>query len=118
MTVKPENRGRSGRFRRGESGNPGGRPKDEHGVRDLARELGPRAIKKLEELMGSLDERVALAASNAILDRGFGKATASDSATDDLLSVEIRRFYEPIRIPVHERDPLPDDVQPQGRVPS
>lgn len=112
--MSPENRDRTGRFRAGTSGNPGGRPKDEQGVRELARKLGPAAIRKLEQLMASADERVALAASNAILDRGFGKASSYDGAADDPLTVEIRRFYHPVHdsipIPVAERDPLPPEA--------
>ena len=39
-----------------------------------ARELSIRAVERLAELMESEDERVAAVASNAILDRAFGKA--------------------------------------------
>lgn len=110
--MKNGERDKTGRFKHGASGNPGGRPKDEHGVRELARELGPRAIRKLEQLMTSKDERVALAACNAILDRGHGKAPSADACgSDDPLTVEIVKFggnpYQPIRIPVAERDPIP-----------
>lgn len=73
MTEKQ--RGRSGRFAPGVSGNPGGRPRDVHGIRELARESGPEAIQTLKDLMKSSDERVRLSASVALLDRGFGKPT-------------------------------------------
>ena len=65
-------------------------------MRELARELGLRAIKKLEELMASKDERVALAASNAILDRGYGKSATADGdgAADEPLTVQIVRFSD------------------------
>lgn len=60
---------------KGQSGNPGGRPKGEMEVIQLAREASPRAIGRLIELVESKDERVAIAASTAVIERGFGKPT-------------------------------------------
>lgn len=60
-------------FEKGKSGNPGGRPKENAEVKALAREHGPRAVERLAEIMESADERAAAAASNALLDRGYGK---------------------------------------------
>jgi hypothetical protein len=57
----------------GQSGNPGGRPKVSAEVRELAREHGPEAILRLVALMNSKNESVAVRASDAILDRGFGR---------------------------------------------
>lgn len=59
----------------GKSGNPGGRPKAEREVIDLAREASPRAIGRLIELVDSADERVSIAAANSVLERAFGKPT-------------------------------------------
>ena len=42
---------RSGQFAPGQSGNPGGRPKDEHRVAELARSYTLEAIDTLVELM-------------------------------------------------------------------
>ena len=42
---------RSGQFAPGQSGNPGGRPKDEHRVAELARSYTVEAIDTLVELM-------------------------------------------------------------------
>jgi hypothetical protein len=69
----PENRKGSGLFQKGKSGNPGGRPKVEGEIRELAQKHGAAAIKRLVQLMRSKNERVAVTACQAILDRGFGK---------------------------------------------
>ncbi len=61
-------------FRKGQSGNPGGRPKEVAEVRALARKHGQAAIKKLVELLKSGDERVVLGAVKELLDRGYGKS--------------------------------------------
>lgn len=60
-------------FVKGQSGNPGGRPKAEKEVLEVARQHGPRAIAKLVMLSMSADERTALAACNSLLDRAYGK---------------------------------------------
>ena len=68
---------RSGKFAPGQSGNPGGRPKDEHRVAELARSHTLEAIDTLVELMREgKDERVRGTAAQALLDRGLGKAKA------------------------------------------
>lgn len=61
-------------FQKGQSGNPGGRPKECAEVKELAREFGPEAISKLVELMRGDDARVAKAAADSLLDRAYGKA--------------------------------------------
>lgn len=62
-----------GTFRKGQSGNPGGRPKECAEVKALAREHGAEAIAKLVELMRGEDLRTAKAAADSLLDRGYGK---------------------------------------------
>ena len=75
MVIATQNRARSGQFLPGQSGNPGGRPKDEHRVSELARSYTAEAIETLVDLMRhGKDERVRGTAAQALLDRGWGKA--------------------------------------------
>jgi len=64
-------------FTKGRSGNPGGRPKLEGEVRELAQKHSKRAILRLVELMESDNEKVAALAANSVLDRAFGKPAQS-----------------------------------------
>ena len=68
-------REKNGRFLLGHSGNPGGRPKDKYKVAELARSYTVEAVETLVDLMRhSRDDRVRGTASQALLDRGWGKA--------------------------------------------
>ena len=74
MQTPQLNRTKSGQFAPGSSGNPGGRPKDEARVAELARSYTSEAIDTLVELMRhGKDERVRGTAAQALLDRGWGK---------------------------------------------
>jgi hypothetical protein len=66
----------SGRpFKKGISGNPGGRPKEVAEVQKLARTHTKQAINRLVYWMKSDDPRASVAACQALLDRGWGKPT-------------------------------------------
>jgi len=64
---------------KGQSGNPGGRPKEELDIRKLARSRGQEAIDTLHAIMR--DEKAPpaarIAASVALLDRGYGRPEQS-----------------------------------------
>lgn len=60
-------------FEKGQSGNPGGRPKESAAVKALARQHSEKAVMRLVGLIDSANEATALAAANAILDRAIGK---------------------------------------------
>lgn len=70
-------------WKKGESGNPGGRPKEEREVLQLARDHSARAIGRLAEWMDSDNARASVMACNAILDRAFGRPTQPLSGDPD-----------------------------------
>ena len=74
MAGLTKSRSANGQFPKGQSGNPGGRPRDEQKVAELARSYTTEAIETLVELMRSgNDERVRGTAAQALLDRGWSK---------------------------------------------
>ena len=62
-------------FKKGQSGNPGGRPKVVAEVKELARAHTGEAIETLVSIMTNPKSAPAarVSAANALLDRGFGK---------------------------------------------
>ena len=85
-------------FAPGQSGNPSGRPKENAEVKSLARAHTKRAIEKLAALIDSEDERVAVSASEAILNRGYGKpAQAIVGGDEDDSPISLRVIERAIR---------------------
>ena len=92
----------------GRSANPGGRPGVPEVVKTRLRELSPRAVEKLGQLLNSTDERIQLEAARTILDRDLGRpAIQADISlhrgiADDHLAALIatarRRALEPIML--------------------
>lgn len=62
-------------FKKGQSGNPGGRPKADKRLKELAREKTELALNTLIGIAENEKESASarVAAANAILDRGWGK---------------------------------------------
>ena len=89
-------RGPGQRFRKGHSGNPGGRPKEIGHVKELAREHTVAAVKTLAEIMGNIKEPAAARAraAEALLNRAWGtpESTANvnlsnEPATEQLIQI-------------------------------
>ena len=79
-------------FKKGQSGNPGGRPKADVAVQDEARKHTVQAIKTLVACLNAKAENTRVAAATALLDRAWGKPTqtvASDPDRPLKLIVEI-----------------------------
>ena len=102
----------------GRSANPGGRPGVPDVIKATLRELSPRAVERLGELLDSDDERIRLEAAKAILDRHLGRPAIQADLTvrggtsaehlQALLEVARKRRGEPIDL--DERDVL--DITP------
>lgn len=61
-------------FKKGQSGNPGGKPKQNQDVTELARAEAPAALARLIDMATNChDIRTRLAANIQILDRAYGK---------------------------------------------
>ena len=76
---------RGRQFKKGESGNPGGRPKVIAELRELARAHAPDAIKELARLaIKAKSETARVAAIRELLDRGYGKVQQMVENEDDL----------------------------------
>lgn len=74
---KPANRTESGRFEKGKSGNPNGRPKMDDKTKAILKAAAPDAARLLVEMMNNpgTGEKTRLQAAQTVLDRVYGKAT-------------------------------------------
>jgi hypothetical protein len=87
----PAKRDSHGRLLPGYSANPGGRPKVVEQIRDIALKAAPAAFKKVSDLVQSADERIALAASQEILNRAYGKPV--QSIDTEVRKININALY-------------------------
>lgn len=69
------NRGPDGKFVKGNRANPGGRPKSNHKITELARQHTELALRTLAEIAGDEEapHSARVSACSALLDRGWGK---------------------------------------------
>lgn len=79
-------RTKAGTFRKGQSGNPGGRPKLIGHVRELAQAYTEGAIRTLAEIMLNVKANPTsrAMAAQALLDRGWGKPSQQIDHTGKL----------------------------------
>ncbi len=71
------------KWQKGQTGNPGGRPKQPIKMTELARSHGPEAINLLvEKMRHGEDDRVQIMAAKILLDRGYGAVKHIDDDMD------------------------------------
>ena len=80
MSEQPQNKATAGRWQKGQSGNPGGRPKDTEGlaayIRDKSKGGKTLADECFRVLQESTDDDTRLRAVTWLADRAFGKPVA------------------------------------------
>ena len=87
-----------GTWPKGVSGNPNGKPRGP--IVELARENSEHAMRRIIQLVDSPDDRVALAASEAVLNRAWGKPAqaieVADNRVQDVVSIDLRELARQI----------------------
>jgi len=73
------------KWAKGESGNPGGRPKAQGEIREIARKHTDAAIETLVRIMNTenASHSAQVAAASALLDRGWGRPAQTINANID-----------------------------------
>ena len=81
-------RNQLGRFAPGASGNPGGREGLPSELRERLEAGAPAAVERLIELIQSDDERIALAASETLLARLYGRPAQNTETKTEAGSIQ------------------------------
>src|SRR5271170_570654 len=88
-----------GKFAKGVSANPGGRPKGKSEFAALAREHSPECLERLLYWVRSEHESASVNACRLIIERGYGRVETADhvvlNGEDDRPSVTVRFIPPP-----------------------
>ena len=77
------------KFKTGQSGNPGGRPKDAIKFSELARDHSEAALQVLVKALNSKIEKNRITAANIIIERAYGKPPQEVKGNFDHKIVEL-----------------------------
>lgn len=91
----PANRTKTGRFQKGQSGNPRGRPKTTQGQKDALqqiRDLAPRAAEEMQRILDDPDspQALKLRVAEMVFDRAFGKPRQEVEMQSTVLSAKAK----------------------------
>ena len=112
-------------YKKGQTGNPGGKTKLFAQVQRICREASPEAARRLIELMHSEDERVALMAADKVFERAWGRPKEYDPNAESTkkpppfdpslyTTEELRRMQE-VMLMIAERQGM---VPPEAAAPA
>jgi hypothetical protein len=96
----------------GEVRNPGGRPGTPPDIKEALAAMLPAAVKRLGELLMSENEKIAIQATQVVLDRNLGKAVATTIDVKADLGQMHLQLLEEIRARRAERIGQTIDVTP------
>ena len=91
----PANRTKTGRFQKGQSGNPRGRPKTTQEQKDALqqiRDMAPRAADEMQRILDDPDspQALKLRVAEMVFDRAFGKPRQEVEMQSTTLSAEAK----------------------------
>ena len=74
---KPESRDNAGRFKKGQSGNPGGKKPMDDETKAILKAAAPDAAKLMVKMMNDpkIQPKLRMQAAEVVMDRVYGKAT-------------------------------------------
>jgi hypothetical protein len=87
MTAR--NKTGKGGFKKGQSGNPSGRPAVDKEIKTLALQHGQDSFRRIVELTQDSDSRIALAACREVLDRAYGKPSQEVEHSGGISFIEV-----------------------------